>query len=170
VFWIAAFFPAVARAQVPVPDSIVVRAATLFGNVGGWWSCAGGFARGAPLAADLTFTPVADRRALTFLHTDRAPNVYWQSATWSLDANGRIVSMAMAGSMKGHTGAPALFIASNWSERSVTLVADTVKSPPFAPNQFTYSLFAGDSLKMVWEIVRNATKTVGDSLLCGRSP
>jgi len=150
-------------------DSVVNRAASLFRNIAGRWTCAGGFARGGALASELTFTPFADGRALAFLHADRAPNAYWQSATWSLDAAGHVVSMAMAGSVKTRTGAPALFIATAWSERSITLVADTVKNtPPFAPNQFTYSLISPDSLKMLWELSRGGLKAVGDSLLCGR--
>jgi len=152
----------------PVADSIATRASALFGHLSGRWSCAGGFARGGPLEADLTFTSVADGRALTFVHADRPPNIYWQSASWSLDDAGRIVSLSVAGSSKIRTGTASLFIATAWNESSLTLVADTVKTPPFAPNQFTYSLTGGNDLKMVWEVTRNGSRAVGDSLLCRR--
>ncbi len=168
------FFLAFAAASVgaqapPVADSIAARASALFAHFSGRWSCVGGFARGGSLQADLTFSSVADGRALMFVHADRPPNTYWQSASWSLDDAGRIVSLAVAGSTKSRTGTPSLFIATAWNENSLTLVADTVKSPPFAPNQFTYSLTTGNDLKMVWEVSRNGSRAVGDSLLCHRA-
>ena len=158
------------RAQTStVHDSLSARAVSLFERISGHWSCSGGFSRGGSLESDMSFTPILDGRVLFYTHTDRAPNAFWESATWSLDASGRIVSMAMVGSTKTRVGAPALFIATSWSPSTITLVADTVKTPPFAPNQFTYSL-AGDRLKMVWEVARNGVRAVGDSLLCNRAP
>lgn len=106
---------------------------------------------------------------LFYTHTDRAPNAFWESATWSLDASGRIVSMAVVGSSKTRVGAPALFIANSWSQSTITLVADTVKTPSFEPNQFTCSV-TGDHLKMVWEVSRNGVRAVGGSLLRTRAP
>ena len=83
------------------------------------------FARGGSLESDMAFATIADRRAVSYLHIDRPPNVYWQSATWSAD--------------------------------HVVLVADTVKAPPFAPDQFTYSI-TGARLQMRWEVSRNGVR------------
>jgi len=149
----------------PFPDS----AMALFKALAGHWSCNGGFARGGSLAADLTFTPAMDGHALSFEHVDRVPGSYWQSSTWAVEAKtGRIVSAGAAGSTKDHTGAPTLFVAKAWSPTSVTLEADTIKAPPFAPNRFTYSLLSANGLKMTWEVSRNGTWALGDSLVCAR--
>jgi len=148
------------------PDSAI----TLFQRLGGRWDCTGGFARGGSLAADLTFTPLFGAHALAFEHVDRAPGVYWQHGTWSVDAkSGAINSAGVAGSTSEYMGSPTLFVAQNWTTTSITLVADTIKSPPFASNRFTYSLIAANTLKMVWEISRNGQWAVGDSLVCARS-
>src|SRR5580765_4824701 len=70
-------------------DSLSARAAALFERMSGNWSCSGGFSRGGTLDSDMSFTPILDGRVLFYTHTDRAPNAFWESATWSLDASGR---------------------------------------------------------------------------------
>lgn len=151
------------------PDTATSPASTLFASLAGRWSCTGGFGRGGALQADLTFMLVAGGRALAFQHVDRSPSVYWQSATWGLESGtDRIVSLAMAGSMKAGAGTPSMFVASRWSATSLTLVADTLKAPPFAPNQFTYTVSGANTMKVVWEVSRNGALVVGDSLMCAR--
>lgn len=143
-------------------------AGKLFRALDGRWNCEGGFSRGGALAADLSFTLTPDGRAMWFEHLDRAPNVYWQRAIWALDSARGIVSLGVAGSTKQRTGRSAFFVARAWSTNAVTLVADTIKAPPFAPNRFTYSTTGENKLKMVWELARAGTWVVGDSLLCTR--
>jgi hypothetical protein len=143
-------------------------AGKLFHALDGRWSCEGGFPRGGALAADLSFTLSPDGRAMLFEHLDRAPNVYWQRAIWALESTGRIVSLGVAGSTKQQNGNSSFFVAREWSANSVTLVADTIKAPPFAPNRFTYSTTGENTLKMVWELARSGTWVVGDSLRCRR--
>jgi hypothetical protein len=80
-----------------------------------------------------------------------------------------VSSIAMTGSTKNRSGAPALFTAHEWSRYAITLVADTVKTPPFAPNRFTFRLERADRLTMRWEVARNGAWALGDSLVCARS-
>jgi hypothetical protein len=141
----------------------------LFAAVAGKWSCEGGFPNGRKLAADLQFTPGVDGRIITFEHVDRAPGAYWQRSTWGYDAKaGRVTSLAMTGSTKDKSSIPAMFTSRAWTESSITLDADTLRTPPFAPNRFTYSVSAA-GLKMVWELGRGGVWALGDSLDCKRA-
>lgn len=155
-----------ATAGAQTTDSAAVG--RLFTRVTGKWSCEGGFPNGRKLAADLEFTSGRDDRVLTFEHVDREPGAYWQRSTWGYDAKAnRIVSLAMTGSTKDRSSLPAMFTSREWTDSSITLDADTLKTPPFAPNRFRYSL-RGGALKMVWEVSRNTAWAVGDSLVCLR--
>jgi hypothetical protein len=170
LFTIACFATHALAQQPPTPSAFPDSVAKLFKAVAGRWSCAGGFARGGALAADLKFTPAVGDYAITFQHVDRAPGSYWQNSTWAFDGkSGRIVSTGMSGSQKDQTGAPSMFSASAWSPTSVTLDADTIKAPPFTPNRFTYAVTAGSTLTMRWEVGRNGAWSLGDSLVCSRA-
>lgn len=56
------------------------------------------------------------------------------------------------------------------SPASVTIAADTVKKPPFLPNRFTYTRLGADSLRVLWEVARNGSWAMRDSLGCVRAP
>jgi hypothetical protein len=147
------------------PDS---TAAALFAALAGPWACAGAFADGRPLAADLLFEPALDGRALRYRHVDRPPNTFAHEATWAFDAPaGHLISLAFA-AMGDAPASPALFVAEAWTETSITLVADTLRAPPWAPNRFTYTLDGDDALRMVWEIGRGGGWHMGDYLDCQR--
>jgi hypothetical protein len=142
----------------------------LFATLAGRWSCAGGFPDGRKLAADLTFTEAQGRRLLHFTHTDRAPGSYWQDANWLFDAKAaRILSLATSGSSTNQNASAALFIAKEWTDASVVLEADTLKSPPWTQNRFSYTLRDTATMLMRWELGRNGGWQLGDSLVCRRS-
>jgi hypothetical protein len=144
--------------------------ANLFRAIKGNWSCAGGFARGGALSADLAFQLIGDGHAVSFTHIDRSPGLYWQHAVWAAEPKtGHIISVGIAGAKADFTGTPVSFAATNWSATDVMLVADTSRGPTSVPNRFEYSLLREDSLKMRWEILRNGAWMLGDSLLCARS-
>lgn len=86
---------------------------------------------------------------------------------WGPDAaNHQLVSLAFAGNSLRLI--PELFVAKSWSASSVTFEAETLTSPPFAPNRFTYSIDEGGALKMIWEVQRNGTWSTGDQIKCTR--
>ena len=111
----------------------------LFSSLAGHWSCEDKFANGRSIAADVQFTLRFDGRALAFEHRDRAPNQFVTTALWGPDSqNHQLVSAGFAGTPTAPS--PARFIAKNGSAQSLTLEANTLTSPPFAPNRSTYSL------------------------------
>jgi hypothetical protein len=143
------------------------EATRFFTDVVGQWACAGSFADGRPLAADLSFVATMDGRAVRYVHRDRAPNRFVEEATWGPDtANHQLVSVAFMGSAE--TLIPALFVSTQWSARSVILESRPLTSPPFATNRFTYTLEAPNTLRVVWEVLRAGNWTVGDALRCTR--
>jgi hypothetical protein len=162
-------FTAAVLARSASAQSFPDSATTLFRNLSGRWSCAGGFGRGGALAADLTFTAIMSAHALSFEHIDRAPSTYWQRSTWSVDARtGGIVAAGIAGSTRAYTGSPTLFVAPAWGTTRIVLNADTIKTPPFVPNRFTYAVNPAGELEMKWEVLRNGSWALGDSLVCSR--
>jgi hypothetical protein len=157
-----------ARGQTP--GAAVPVTAPLFARLSGSWSCAGGFANGRALSADLSFTPFDDGRTLTFSHRDRPPGVFWHRSTWAIVGNSReLVSVGFSGSRANTDAAPVLFIGRDVSDTAVTLVADTLKAPPFTPNRFRYVVDSSGRLLMRWEVQRNGSWALGDSLVCARS-
>ncbi|HEX5436977.1 MAG TPA: hypothetical protein VFW98_07455 [Gemmatimonadaceae bacterium] len=151
-------------------DTTSAAAVQLFTALRGRWSCTGGSANGRPLAADLTFTPSMDGRTLRYRDADHAPSNYVQEATWAMSpTRHEIVSLAFAALSSKAAPEPALFVAREWTAHSLTLVADTLQSPPWAPNRFTYTLAASNTLKMVWEVEHAGAWQVGDSLMCRRA-
>jgi hypothetical protein len=153
-----------ARAQAPAPPT------ALFQALAGHWGCNGGFRDGRKLASDLTFEPVQTGRALRFSHVDRAPGNYWQEATWAFDAKGsRVLSLSMTGSTLNGNASPTMFSGHEWSDREITLNADSLNGPPWAPNRFTYTAAASGQLLMRWEVQRGGIWAFGDSLICARA-
>jgi len=133
----------------------------------GRWFCEGKFANGGPIAADLAFTLRFEGHGLQFEHRDRAPNVFVANALWGPDSkNHQLVSVGFAGTASAPS--PAFFIAKTWSATSLTFEAQTLTSPPLAPNRFTYSLVDA-KLTVTWELQRNGTWSLGDRLECARS-
>jgi hypothetical protein len=144
-------------------------AAGLFAALEGRWDCSGGFPDGRKLVADLSFTREREGRLLRFSHVDRAPGSYWQDATWMHDSKGqRVLSLSTSGSTKNLGVGAALFVAHSWTDSSIVLEADSLKGPPWSVNRFSYSLRAPSTLLKRWEVQRNGSWVLGDSLVCGR--
>jgi hypothetical protein len=138
----------------------------LFSSLAGSWSCEGTFSNGKPIASDLQFTPRLDGRTLQYEHRDRPPNNFVATAFWGPDAsNNQLVSTGFAGDAT--TLAPVLFTAKKWTAQSVRFEAQSLTSPPFAPNRFTYT-FEKLKLTITWEVQRNGDWRVGDRLGCSR--
>ena len=145
----------------------LMEASRLFADVVGQWVCTGSFSDGRPLAADLSFAATMDGRTVRYVHRDRSPNRFVQEAMWGPDiANHQLVSVAFMGSAETLT--PALFVSTKWSARSVILESRPLTSPPFATNRFTYTLEALNTLRVVWEVLRDGKWSVGDELRCTR--
>lgn len=145
-------------------------AAELFVSLQGRWDCSGAFANGTRLDADLEFSTSMDGRVLRFRHVDRPPAKYIQESTWAFDAaSSAILSMAVTTTSDSRGATPALYVARQWTDRSLTLVAEPLLAPPWRPNRFTYDLDEADVLRKVWEVERGGVWHVGDRLECARA-
>ena len=59
----------------------------------GNWSCAGKFASGKTIEADVNFTPELDGKWLLYRHTDRPPGPFKALSLWGVDQiSGNLVS------------------------------------------------------------------------------
>ena len=75
-------------AQQPATDPAMVK--FFVGN----WSCAGEFANGKKIEADLSFVPELDGKWLLYRHADRPPGQFKALAVWGVDhPSGRLVSI-----------------------------------------------------------------------------
>jgi hypothetical protein len=79
-----------------------------------------------------------------------------------------VLSLSTSGSTRTPNASAALFVATAWTETSIVLDADSLKGPPWMPNRFSYTLRGPSTLGMRWEVQRNGTWMLGDSLVCGR--
>lgn len=136
----------------------------------GRWSCAGAFANGKSLKADLTFTRMEGGTGLRYLHTDRAPNAYRQEAFWGVDKKtGQLIATGFTGTSGKPDLNAVMYLGENMSDNSATFVHQRLLSDPFAPNRFIYSI-EGGTLRMVWEVYRNNEWKMGDYLVCDPAP
>lgn len=164
---VSALLGAVAAPSVPKPVNADVP--LLFKSLEGRWSCAGAFANGKPLAADLEFAPDADGQRLHYRHADRPPTNYVQDSVWGVDKeSGTLVSLAWIATRAQPGVTPAFYVASEVSPTSVTFVHRALLKPPWAPNRFRYSV-ADHALQMTWEVQKQGVWQMGDHLGCTRA-
>lgn len=162
------FSPTAIQAQATIEEELE-EVKGLFTFFTGSWDCAGAFADGRSLEADLLFAPELEGRILRYQHADRPPNRYAASATWSLDTDSKqLVSLSVFTIADTTVVSPSLFVASEWTDSSVTFVADTLLSPPFAPHRFRYESEATDRFRMTFEVQRGGSWEMGDYLICRR--
>ena len=142
----------------------------LFKSLEGRWSCAGAFANNKPLSADLEFRSLIDGQLLHYHHADRPPTSYIQDSVWGMDKeSGTLVSLAWIAA-RGQPGtSPAFYVAEEVSPTSVTFVHHTLLKAPWAANRFRYTV-SGNALQMVWEVQKQGTWQMGDTLKCTRAP
>ncbi|HSU16521.1 hypothetical protein [Longimicrobium sp.] len=156
---LAAALPLAAQTQPqPAPGS-----AEMFAFLSGRWGCAGEFASGRKLEADLAFTPQLDGKWLEFRHTDRAPGRYQAISHWGTDpATGTMVSL-----MFDIGGGVRLFTAAEgWKDRAVAFETAQLMAPPRGRERFTYRAESAATLRVTWEVNRDGAWRMGDWLLC----
>jgi hypothetical protein len=156
---LAAALPLAAQTSPPpAPGS-----AEMFAFLAGRWGCAGEFASGRKLEADLAFTPQLDGKWLEFRHADRAPGRFQSIAHWGTDpATGTLVSLLfdVGGGVRLFT-APA-----GWTGRAVVFETAQLLAPPRGRERFTYRAESDTALRVTWEVSRDGEWRMGDWLLC----
>lgn len=141
------------------PDSSATWSRALEGS----WSCAGAFASGKTLAADLNFTRVLGGRWLSYHHKDRPPGQYeatslWGPAQWDTTMSPTLLYDNFGGHRR-------FFPGSTGSE--VVLTRDTTDAGARL-ERFTFRPRPDGTLWFAWEVSRQGAWALGDSLSCSR--
>jgi hypothetical protein len=141
----------------PVIDPELVR------FFSGAWACAGEFASGKKVEADLTFSPELDGTWLLYRHSDRPPGRFKSISMWGVDqASGRLISSAQDSS-----GGTRLFTSQGWKKDSVTFESAPILDRPPLKERFRYERQASDRFKMTYEVGSDDGHwKLGDYLVC----
>ena len=130
----------------------------------GGWGCAGAFASGKPLAADITFTPVLRTHWVEYHHRDRAPGQYEATALLGPALrDSALVPVVLYDDFGGHRR----FRASAAPSGEITLARDSTEAGARV-ERFTFRPRPDGTLWFGWEVQRDGTWVLGDSLSCRR--
>lgn len=130
----------------------------------GNWSCAGEFANGKKIEADLSFTPELDGKWLLYRHSDRPPGQFKALALWGVDQpSGKLVSMAADNFANAR-----LFTSDGWKDGSVTFTRTAIPDEKISQERFRYERQSVDSFKMTYERTVEGTWKMGDFIVCTR--
>ena len=146
------------------------EARTFFASVSGAWTCAGQFADGRPLVADLRFTPIMEGNAVVYEHTDKDKTTFQSVGMWSYDDRlSAPVFLRFSGKQGTQRSSAAMFIGGDVTDSSLVFTADDLAGPPWKPNRFLWELSDDDVLKMTWEVEKDGQMSFGDRISCERS-
>jgi len=130
----------------------------------GEWSCAGEFANGKKIAADLKFSPELDNKWLLYWHADRPPGAFKSVAMWGVDReSGKLVSIA-----QDIAGGVRLFTSDGWKDGAVTFESGSILDHRPSRERFRYERQSPDSFKMTYEVGTAAGWRMGDYIVCSR--
>jgi hypothetical protein len=130
----------------------------------GNWSCAGEFANGKKVEADVSFTPELDGKWLLYRHSDRPPGSFKAVALWGVDQpSGNLVSMAADNFANAR-----LFTSDGWKNGSVTFNRTAIFDQKMTQERFRYERQSDDSFKMTYERSVDGQWKMGDFIVCTR--
>jgi len=145
-------------AQQPATDPAMIK------FFGGNWSCAGEFANGNKIEADVSFAPELDGKWLLYRHADRPPGLFKALALWGVDQpSGSLVAV-----MEDNFGNARLFTSDGWKDGSVTFNRATILDQKITQERFRYERQSADSFKMTYERSVGGKWKMGDFIVCGR--
>jgi hypothetical protein len=146
------------HAQQPATDPAMSR------FFGGNWSCAGEFASGKKIEADVSFAPELDGKWLLYRHTDRPPGPFKAMALWGVDQpSGNLISV-----MEDNFGNARLFTSDGWTDGSVTFTRAAILDQKISQERFRYERQSADSFKMTYERSVDNHWKMADSIVCMR--
>jgi hypothetical protein len=158
------------QTQPPTAKTAPVAAKTLDSSLvsffSGQWKCAGEFANGRKIEAELSFSPELDGKWLQYRHADIPPNSFKALAMWGVDqSSGKIVSL-----MQDNFGGARLFTSEGWTNKTIQFVSATLMSPLTRQERFTFAAQSDAKFKMTYEVSKDSvTWRVGDFIECARS-
>ncbi len=145
-------------AQQPSTDPTMIK------FFGGNWSCAGKFASGKKIEAEVSFTPELDGKWLLYRHSDRPPGPFKALTQWGGDQpSGSLVSV-----MEDNFGNARLFTSDGWKDGSVTFSRAAILDQKISQERFRYERQSDDSFKMTYERSADGEWKMGDFIVCTR--
>jgi len=128
----------------------------------GSWHCDGVFpASGKKIASTIRFDTDLGGAGLLKHHDDIAPDTYRAVEAWTYDAKGRQFNAAIVDSF----GGARRFSSPGWAGDTLTWTSAPEVQPA---QQFVYVRAADGTLRMDWQVQRNGSFAVGDTLTCKR--
>jgi hypothetical protein len=145
-------------AQQPTTDPAMVK--FFSGN----WSCAGAFASGKKIEADLSFTPELEGKWLLYRHSDRPPGIFKAVVLWGVDQpSGKLVSMAADNFANAR-----LFTSDGWKDGTVIFTGAAILDQKTSQERFRYERQSDNSFKMTYERSVDGQWKMGDFIVCTR--
>ncbi|HLJ45626.1 MAG TPA: hypothetical protein VKU01_06450 [Bryobacteraceae bacterium] len=131
----------------------------------GSWSCAGEFANGRTIAADVAFRSELDGKWLVSSHTDRPPGPYKALSTWGVDReSGKLIAV-----IDDIAGGVRLFTSDGWANGAVTFERASILEQKPRRERFRYQQQSPDSFKMTYEVSGpEGPWKMGDYIVCTR--
>ena len=130
----------------------------------GNWGCAGEFANGRKIEADISFTPELDGKWIVYRHDDRPPGPFKALAMWGVDQpSGKTIS-----TMHDNFGNARLFLSDGWKDGAIVFTRAQLVDQRISEERFRYERQSLNSFKMTYERVADGKWKMGDFLLCAR--
>jgi hypothetical protein len=130
----------------------------------GNWGCAGEFASGKKIEADVSFAWELDGKWLLYRHEDRPPERFKATAMWGVDeASGKPISV-----MEDNFGNARLFTSEGWKDGAVTFSRTEFIGQKISPERFRYERQSDNGFKMTYERLVDAQWKMGDFIVCTR--
>ena len=146
-------------AQQAAPDAAMAK------FFAGSWGCAGEFASGKKIEADVSFTPELDGKWLLYRHDDQPPGRFKAMALWGVDqSSGKLISV-----MDDNFANARLFTSDGWKDGSVTFTRDAFLDQKISQERFRYERQSDNSFKMTYERLADAQWKMGDFIVCKRN-
>ncbi|WP_430389762.1 hypothetical protein [Dyella sp. 20L07] len=134
-----------------------------FTDLIGHWSCRGAFpASGKAIEADMRFESDLGGKALLKHHDDTlAPALYHAVEAWGYDAKADRYSAAITDNF----GGARIFSSVGWVDGALTWTSATEVKPA---QRFRYTRLSSDQLRVDWEVEKQGSMVIGDTLTCER--
>lgn len=130
----------------------------------GSWGCAGEFASGKKIEADVGFAPELDGKWLLYRHEDRPPGQFKAMAMWGVDqASVKLISV-----MEDNFSNARLFTSDGWKDGGVTFTRAEFLVQKINQERFRYERQSESTFKMTYERLVDAQWKMGDFIICTR--
>jgi len=130
----------------------------------GSWGCAGEFANGKKIEADVSFASELEGKWLLYRHEDRPPGRFKATALWGVDqGSGKLISV-----MEDNFGNARLFTSEGWKNGLVTFTRAEFLDQKINQERFRYERQSDNGFKMTYERLVDAQWKMGDFIVCTR--